>query len=97
MKNFDKLCRGIDWSKMAKARISVKNLAEKKPSLKYLGDFLDALAESAVEVHNVKLSEVYPKAGVAGLISEMRKKEALDNVSKRFFKAQNERREKENL
>lgn len=73
MKNFDQLCRSIDWQQMAKARISVKNLAQKKKSLKYLSDFLDHLSEIAVDVHGMKLSEVYPSAGIAGLITKAKK------------------------
>lgn len=95
MENFNKICRSIDWDKMAKGRISVKNLAAKKPALKYIADFLDLLAESAVEVHGVPLSKVYPKAKIAGLISEHKKRELLDIISTSFFKAQNERRKQE--
>jgi hypothetical protein len=77
MKDFNRVCKDVDWQKMAKSRIAVKNLAVKKPALKYLALFLDALAESAVDVHNVKLSEVYPSAGVVGLIKNVK-----DQVSK---------------
>lgn len=73
MKNFDQLCRSIDWSDMAKARITVKNLVEKKPQLRYLAVFLDALAETAVEVHGVNLSTVYPSALKANLITNAKK------------------------
>lgn len=73
MKNFDQLCRSIDWSDMAKARISVKNLVEKKPQLRYLAVFLDALSETAVEVHGVNLSTVYPSALKAKLITTAKK------------------------
>lgn len=72
MKNFEQLCRSIDWQKMAKGRIAIKNLAVKKPSLKYLAVFLDELAEVAVEKHGVKLSEVYPSANAARLISKLK-------------------------
>ena len=80
---------------MAKGRISVKNLAAMKPSLKYIADFLDLLAESAVEIHGVPLSKVYPKARIAGLITEHKKREMLDRISTSFFKAQNERRKQQ--
>ncbi len=75
MKNFEQVCRSIDWSDMARARVTVKNLAEKKPSLRYLAIFLDALAESAVEVHGVNLSTVYPNAVKARLIANAKKAE----------------------
>lgn len=93
MDNFEQVCRKIDWAKMAKARKTVKNLAEKKPQLKYLGVFLDALAESAVEVHGVKLSKVYPSAVTANLISIALEREKLSNkIAKSFFKAQDKNR-----
>jgi len=95
MENYNKICRSIDWDKMAKGRISVKNLAAMKPSLKYIADFLDLLAESAVEIHGVPLSKVYPKARIAGLITEHKKREMLDRISTSFFKAQNERRKQQ--
>lgn len=72
MKNFGQVCKGVDWQRMAKGRVAVKNLAAKKPELKYIVEFLDAIAEAAVEVHNVKLSEVYPSAGIVGLITKMK-------------------------
>lgn len=90
MDNFDKLCRKIDWAKMAKARRSVKNLVVKKPQLKYLGDFLDALAESAVELHGVKLSEVYPSAVTANLIALVLERERSSNrLANKAIKFQN--------
>jgi hypothetical protein len=70
MKNFDQLCRSIDWSDMSKARITVKNLVEKKPQLWYLAVWLDALAETAVEVHGVNLNTVYPRAITASLVTK---------------------------
>lgn len=96
IKNFDQVSRSIDWDKMAKGRISVKNLAAMKPSLKYIADFLDLLAETAVEVHNIPLSKVYPKSRIAGLISEHHKRVMLDKVATSFFKAQNENRKQQN-
>jgi hypothetical protein len=73
MKTFEQICRNIDWNAMAKARISVKNLMEKKPQLKPLADFLDALSETAVEVHGVKLNTVYPNSIKAMLIDKQLK------------------------
>jgi hypothetical protein len=70
MKNFNQLCKGIDWSDMAKARVTVKSLVEKKPQLRYLSNFLDALAESAVEEHGFKLNTVYPSAIKAMIIQK---------------------------
>lgn len=97
MKKFDNLCREIDWEKMAKSRKTVKNLAEKKPQLKYLVNFLDELANVAVESEGVKLSSVYPSAGTARLIKETLEKERIGNiVSKSFFEAQNKKRKEEN-
>lgn len=95
VRNFDKVCRSIDWDKMAKGRISIKNLAAKKPTLKYISDFLDLIAETAVDVHGMPLSTVYPKARLANLMAEHKKKELLDQVTTSFFKAQTERRKKE--
>lgn len=89
MENFDQLCRSIDWDKMAKGRVSVKNLAAKKPTLKYIADFLDLLAETAVEAHNVPLNRVYPKARISKLITEYKKREMLDKIATSFFKRQN--------
>jgi hypothetical protein len=71
-KTFTSICKSADWDKLAKARITVKNLAEKKESLKYLAMFLDALSESAVEAHGMRLSDVYPSARIAPLISKQK-------------------------
>jgi hypothetical protein len=95
MENFDELCRSIDWDKMAKGRVSVKNLAQKKPSLKYIADFLDLLAETAVEVHRMPLGKVYPKSRLAGLITDHKRRESLDKITTSFFEAQDERRKKD--
>jgi signal recognition particle subunit SEC65 len=95
MENFDNLCRSIDWDKMAKGRVSVKNLAQKKPSLRYIADFLDLLAETAVEVHHMPMSKIYPKSRLAGLVSEYKKREILDKITTSFFDAQDERRKKD--
>lgn len=69
-KTFDQLCRTIDWSDMAKARVTVKNLSAKKPVLRSLAVFLDALADSAVEVHGINMNVVYPSAIKAMLITK---------------------------
>jgi hypothetical protein len=97
MDNFDKICRKIDWEKMAKARKTVKNLALKKPQFKYLANFLDQLADTAIEEHGVSVDVVLPGARHARLIADMRKQEAFDNMTESFFKAQNERRKKEDI
>ena len=70
MENFDQVCRSIDWDKLAKGRISVKNLAEKKPALKYIADLLDLITETAVEKHGVSIYNAYPKGRVASLIKK---------------------------
>lgn len=59
MKNFDQLCKSIDWKKMEKARISVRSLSTNKKTLAYLVEFLNALADSATDVHGVSHSEVH--------------------------------------
>lgn len=96
MDNFNELCKNIDWLRMAKARKTVKNLAAKKPQLKYLAEFLDLLADTAIEKHGVDLDIVLPGARNARLIAELRRQELSNNVANSFFKAQNARRKKEN-
>lgn len=71
--DYDDVCRNIDWAKLAKARVTVKNLAAKKASLKYLADLLDRISETAVDEHGVPLNTVYPSANNAILISNAKK------------------------
>lgn len=73
MKNFNEVCKSIDWLSMEKARVTIKNLEKTKPQLKYLSKFLDELADSAVDVHGVKMSEVYPTLVKARLINSTKK------------------------
>lgn len=73
MKNFDQLCRSIDWQKMEKARITVKNLAKETKSLVYLDKFLDSLTDSATEVHGMSLNVVHPSAIRAILATKAKK------------------------
>jgi len=61
-KTFDQVCRDIDWSKMEKSRVTVKNLVKEHPSLQYLEKFLEQIADSAVDVHGMPLSSIYPRA-----------------------------------
>lgn len=68
-KNFDKLCRGINWKKMAKARQSVKALRNKKTAFDYLSKFLDELADVATETHRVPQNVVHPSAANAKLVT----------------------------
>lgn len=72
MKRLNVSFRKIDWQKMAKARITVKNLAAKKSSLKYLADFLDEIAEIAIEEQGIKLSDVYPSANHIHLVNNLK-------------------------
>jgi hypothetical protein len=62
MKNFEEVCKNIDWMAMEKARVSVKVLETQKPHLKYLSTFLEQLADAAVDVHGLNLNKVYPRA-----------------------------------
>lgn len=62
MKTFKDLCLSIDWKKMEKARITVKNLAKEKKSLIYLSEFLDELAESATDVYGIPSDLVHYKS-----------------------------------
>jgi len=59
---FDQVCRNIDWGKMEKSRVTVKNLVKTNPSLQYLEKFLEQIADSAVDVHGMPLSSIYPRA-----------------------------------
>jgi hypothetical protein len=75
MKTFNEVCKGIDWLSMEKARVTIKNLEKTKPQLKYLSKFLDEIADSAVDAHGVKMSEVYPSLVKARLINSSKKHE----------------------
>ena len=67
-KNFDKLCRSINWKKMAKARQSVKALRNKKTAFDYLSKFLDELADVATETHRIPQNVVHPSGANAKLV-----------------------------
>ena len=75
MKNFEQICKNIDWTAMEKARVSVRVLEEQKPHMKYLSKFLNQLADAAVDVHGLNLNKVYPKAtmGVLAVKSKQNK------------------------
>jgi len=62
MKNFDEVCRSINWKKMEKARISVRSLSTDKKSLEYLVNFLEELSNSATEVHGIAYTKVHYKS-----------------------------------
>lgn len=62
MKNFDEVCRNIDWTAMEKARVSVRVLETQKPQLKYLSKFLQQLVDAAMDVHRINSNKVYPRA-----------------------------------
>lgn len=72
-KNFDQVCRNIDWSDMAAARRTIKNLAVKKSELKYLVKFLDELCDAAIDSHGVNLNTVYPSSVKAILVVKAKK------------------------
>lgn len=69
LKNFDKLCRGINWKKMAKARQSVKALRNKKTAFDYLSKFLDELADIATDTHRIPQNVVHPSGANAKLVT----------------------------
>lgn len=70
MKNFEQVCKSIDWMAMERARVSVRVLEQQKPHLKYLSKFLEQLADAAVDVHGLNLNKVYPRATKAILASK---------------------------
>jgi hypothetical protein len=69
-KSFDELCRSIDWLAMEKARKTIKNLAKTRPTLRSLVVFMDALVDSATEVHGIHENKVYPSAVKAVLVTK---------------------------
>jgi hypothetical protein len=73
MKTFNDICNEIDWLSMYKARITIKKLSKDNHKLKFLCKFLDDIADSAVEVHGIKESTVYPTIKNVRLIKNLSK------------------------